>query len=74
MGPLKDVNVQTVIIFDDSTEDGDEVSNAKEGDDYQEGFSCLPVLMVTRFALTCGSKLCDNNREDGDEDDSVGRE
>lgn len=54
-------------------EDGDDVGDAQEGDDDQEGLRRLPVLVVCGLpALPAPPQLGHHHREDGDQEEHVG--
>ena len=53
-------------------DDGDEVGDAKEGDDHQQRLGGPPVLVVRGLPLpACGPQLGHNYIEDGDQEECV---
>ena len=53
-------------------EDGDEVGDAQQRDDHQQGLGRPPVLVVRALPLPCGPQLGHHHVEDGDEEKCVG--
>ena len=56
----------------DGRKDGDEVGDAEEGDDHQQGLGGPPVLVVGALPLSGGPQLGHHQVEDGDEEEGIG--
>ena len=53
-------------------QDGDDVGDAQQGDDHQQGLGRPPVLVVAALSLAGGPQLGHHNVEDGDEEKCIG--